>query len=81
MKRTILAIVALVALGTAAALACVSDPQGKIGRDGPNAYCMGGGHGCVECDSFDQGGDYLTCVSSGGTTICTGKIGGHPYTV
>ncbi len=79
MKRAILAIVILVALGSAAALACVSDPQGRLAIYRGNPYCTGGGHGCVECDSYDQGGDYLTCVSSGGATICRGVIGGQPY--
>src|SRR3954454_6352676 len=81
MKKAILAIVALVVLGTAAALACVSDPQGRIHFDGSNPYCGEGGHGCVECDSYDQSGDYLSCFYSGGTTICTGRIGGRPYTI
>ncbi len=81
MKRTILAVVVSVGIGTIAAWACVDDPQGKIGFYRGNPFCVGGGHGCVECDSYDQAGDFLTCVSSGGVSICTGSIGGHPYTI
>jgi hypothetical protein len=81
MKRWISAIVVLIALGTAAVLACVSDPEGKMSFYRGNPYCIGGGHGCVECDSVDQQGDYLTPVSSGGVSICTGSIGGNPYTL
>ncbi len=81
MKRAILAIVVLVALGTAAVWACVSDPQGKLAFDGRNPYCGGGGHGCVECDAYDQSGDYLTCYQSAGTTYCYGSTGGHPYVI
>lgn len=81
MKRTILAIVVLVALGTAAIWACVSDPQGRIYHSQSGPYCGGGGSGCVECDAYDQTGDYLTCYYSGGETICFGSDGGHPYSV
>ncbi len=79
MKRAILAIVALVALGTAAALACNTDPQGRIHFYQGGPYCGEGGHGCTECDAYDQGGDFLSCFSSGGTVICYGSTGGHPY--
>ena len=79
MKRAILAIVALVALGTAAVLACETYPDSRIYFFDGGPYCGGGGHGCTECVSYDQSGDFLTCYSSGGTVICYGSTGHHPY--
>lgn len=81
MKKAILAIVVLVVLGTAAIWACNDDPQGRIAFYQGDPYCRGGGNGCVECTVADQSGDYQICVSSNGTTICTGKVGGTPYTI
>lgn len=81
MKRAILAVVLIAALGAAAALACVSDPQGRLSFIGGEPACIGGGHGCVECDSYDQSGDYLTCYYSTGVTYCFGVSGGRPYTI
>ena len=81
MKRAILAVIILVVLGTAAAMACLSDPEGKIYHDQRGPYCGGGGHGCVECDSYDQSGDYLVCYHSAGETTCVGSSGGRPYTI
>jgi hypothetical protein len=81
MKRTILVAIVFVALGTAAALACLSDPQGRLAFDGRDPFCEGGGHGCVECDSYDQSGDYLSCYYSSGVSFCTGSISGRPYTI
>lgn len=81
MKRTTLAVIVFVALGTTAALACVSDPQGRLSFFGGEPACIGGGNGCVECDSYDQSGDYLSCYYSSGATYCFGSTGGHPYTI
>jgi hypothetical protein len=79
MKRAILAIVALVALGTAAVLPCDTYPDAKIYFYDGGPYCGGGGHGCTECDVYDQSGDFQSCFSSGGTVICYGKTHGNPY--
>ncbi len=81
MKRVILLVVALVALGSAAIWACTTYTESRIHFYSGGPYCGEGGSGCTECDSYDQGGDFLSCYSSGGTVICYGKTGGHPYTI
>ncbi len=84
MKRAILAAavtILLVALAATALWACTSDPEGRMYPNGGEPYCGGGGHGCAECVSYDQGGDWLTCIHSMGQTICYGQIGGRPYSI
>jgi hypothetical protein len=78
-KRAILAVIVLVTLGTFAALACITYPDTRIHFSQGGPYCGEGGHGCTECDSYDQSGDFLSCYSSGGVVTCYGATGGRPY--